>query len=121
MDISKLRKRVYLLNSERKRLQDYLLKPRNMIKGSLYKLYRRCGNPNCKCAKGDKHVGNYISMSKEGKTNLTYVKGKDIVRVENETRNYRKYQRRMARIRKINEEIFTILKKIRDEKVKEHK
>jgi hypothetical protein len=121
MDISKLRKKVYLLDVERRKIQNYLLKPQDMIRGSLYKMYRRCGNPNCKCARGDKHEGNYISMSKDGKTHLTYVKNKHIDGVKKKTSNYKKYQRRMARIRKINKEVFSILKKIRDEKVKEYK
>ena len=121
MDIGKLRKKVYLLDLERRKLQNHLLKPRDMIRGSLYKLYRKCGNPNCKCAKGEKHEGTYISMSKDGKTHLTYVRKKDAVQVLEQTENYKKYQKRMAEIRKINEEIFTILKKIRDEKVKEYK
>jgi hypothetical protein len=92
-----------------------------MIKGSLYKLYRKCGNPNCKCARGEKHEGNYISTSKDGETRLTYVRKRDIVQVVKQTGNYREYQKGMAEIRKINEEIFSILKRIRDGRVKEYK
>ena len=121
MDISRLRKEIYLLNLERRELQNYLFKPHNIIRGSLYTVYRKCGNPNCKCAKGERHAGKYISISKNGKTHLTYVRKRDVVRIEKETENYKKYQNRMARIKKINEEIFTLLRQIRDEKVKEYK
>lgn len=121
MDISKLRKEIYLLNLEREKLQNYLVKPRKMIKGSMYTVYRKCGNPNCKCARGEKHEGKYISINKEGKTHMTYVRKKDIVRVEKETENYKEYQNQLSRIKKINEKIYNILGQIRDEKVKEYK
>ncbi|MCD6578021.1 hypothetical protein J7L48_00930 [bacterium] len=121
MDISRLRKEVYLLDSERKELQDRSVKPHNIIRGSLYTIYRKCGNPNCKCARGEKHAGKYISISKNGKTHLTYVRKKDLKRVEKGTRNYKAYQNNLARIREINEKIYTILEAIRDERVKEYK
>lgn len=32
-----------------------------MIDGSLVVIYRRCGNPNCRCARGEKHPGHYLT------------------------------------------------------------
>lgn len=122
MDISRLRKEIYLLNLERKELQDHLVKPgNNIIRGSLYTIYRKCGNPNCKCARGEKHAGKYISISKNGKTHLTYVRKRDVERIEQGTKNYKTYQNNIARIREINKRIYAILEEIRDEKVKEYK
>jgi len=121
MDISKLRQRVYRLDQRRRKLQGYLLKPRKMIRGSLYEIYRKCGNPNCKCARGEKHQGKYLSVKKKGKTKMTYVRRGDEKWVTTQANNYRRYQKWMADVRKINKEIFEILKKIRDSKVRDYK
>ena len=34
---------------------------------------RICGNPNCKCAKGEKHISLYISLRHDGKRKMIYV------------------------------------------------
>jgi len=93
-----------------------------MIRGSLYEIYRKCGNPNCKCAKGEKHgPSKYLSIREKGKTRLIYVRRRDEKWVTKEANNYRKYQKSMAEIRKINEKIFEILKRIRDSRIKEYR
>lgn len=104
MDISRLRKRVFDLDAERKRLQDFLLRPKEMVYGSFYQIHRRCGNPRCRCAKGDKHQAKVLSLQEGGKTRLIYVRSKDEVWVKEQAENYRIYQKHMARIRKVNEE-----------------
>jgi hypothetical protein len=120
MDISRFRKRVFILDQERKRLQDLLLRPKEMVYGSFYEIYRRCGNPRCRCAKGDKHQAKVLSLQEDGKTRLVYVRRSDEIWVGEQAENYRIYQKHMARIRKINEEIFEILKELRDSKLKRY-
>lgn len=44
-----------------------------IIRGSLVELKRVCGKPNCRCAKGKKHVSLYVSRSKRGRTEMTYI------------------------------------------------
>jgi len=45
------------------------------IIGSLTKIYRRCGNPNCRCAgeKGEKHPAHLLTTKIKGKTHAVYV------------------------------------------------
>lgn len=121
MDISQLRKKVYYLDQERRKLQNFLLKPEEMVYGSFYKFYRRCGNPNCHCKHGEKHLAKCLSTNERGKTRLIYVRRKDERWVKKQAENYRKFQDRMSKIRKINAEIFELLKKIRDSKLKGYK
>jgi len=44
-----------------------------IIKGSPVSLARACGQPNCRCLKGKKHVSLYLSRSVKGKTTMTYI------------------------------------------------
>ena len=120
-DISQLRKRIDNLDRERRKLQGFLLRPQDMIYGSFYQIYRSCGNPNCRCSKGEKHPAKCLSTRKAGKTKLIYVRKEDESRVERGARNYQRFQNRVASIRKINNQIFELLKSLRDSKLKRYR
>jgi hypothetical protein len=108
----KIRKIIWGLNLRRDRLQKKLSYPKTMIEGCLHVIYKKCGNPNCKCQKGKKH-GPYWALSKKegGKRKVTYLQKIDDI---NKVKEYQKYNRRLASIRKINEKIFYWLKILRD-------
>lgn len=44
-----------------------------IIKGYPVSLARECGQPNCRCRKGKKHVSLYLSRSVKGKTAMLYI------------------------------------------------
>lgn len=44
-----------------------------LMRGSVVELATTCGNPNCRCAHGDKHRKLYFSVSDKGKTKLIYL------------------------------------------------
>ncbi len=45
----------------------------SVYRGSLIRYSRRCGSPNCKCAKGQLHQGWALSVSVGGKTQAVYI------------------------------------------------
>jgi len=48
--------------------------PNPFVVGSLVKTQRRCGNPNCRCAKeGPKHPAHLLTTKVKGKTQAIYV------------------------------------------------
>jgi hypothetical protein len=57
------------------RLQIQRLGP--ILQGSVTTMAVRCGNPNCRCAKGQKHRSTCFSYTREGKTKMVYL-GKDL-------------------------------------------
>ncbi len=114
MNISKIRKQIVELNIERSELIKCLLCPGEMIKGSLYQIARVCGNPNCKCARGEKHVSWYISNLVNGQTKLTYIGSSVPSRLEELSRRYQQRQKRLVRIRKIDKEISRLLSSLRN-------
>lgn len=120
MEISKIRQQIYQAEQRRKKLLHYLMSPKTMFKGSGYEMARLCGQPNCRCAKGEKHTSYYLSWSEQGKTKLKYVKRQDEKEVLRGARNYQKYQRRMAELRKLNQKVVGLLQVIRDTKLKEY-
>jgi len=44
-----------------------------VLAASLVKIARRCGREGCKCNRGQKHIGNYLTFKVEGKTKTVYV------------------------------------------------
>lgn len=43
------------------------------ISGSIVEIEHTCGNPNCKCAKGKKHWGYYLTWKEDKKTHTLYI------------------------------------------------
>jgi len=106
-NISSIRKNIYSLEAQRKKIVKYLLNPKDMIEGSIYTVYKKCGNSNCRCAEGKLHGPfNYLSRRIDGKTKLTFVRRADEDDVERGATNYRKYSAHMAKLNKIDKKIY---------------
>ena len=118
MDLSRLRQKILLLDEKRISLIRQLLQPLPMVSGSLYQMHRLCGNPHCKCARGELHTSWYLSTRKEGKTKLIYI-GKIVPEwLSTSVRRYQRYQKALAEIRKIDSEISMTINQLRDAKLK---
>jgi len=117
MDISKLRQKVSVLRIERKKLEDKLLSFRGeMLPYYLKEYYFPCGKVNCKCKKGKLHGPFLYIVGKEGdKRIFQYVKRKDIHTIEKTAGSYKRYQKTLAEIRKINKTISDSFNQIRKE------
>ena len=121
MEISTLRKTIDLLEQQRQKAITYLLYPRDMVSGSLYSTYKKCGNKNCRCAKGELHGPfNYISKRVDGKTILTFVRKADESKITEEAQNYREYIKVIANLNKIDKKIYDNVKKIKEIKTKDY-
>jgi hypothetical protein len=44
-----------------------------VLAASLVRIAKHCGRPGCRCQKGQKHVGNYLTFKVAGKTRTVYV------------------------------------------------
>lgn len=113
-EISRARQKLTILNRERARYIFSLIHGKPMVQGLPHYVYRRCGNKNCKCAKGQKH-GPYpaLSVNKDGGQKIVMVKKADVLTVLEEARRYKTYQEMLAKIRKINKEIDGLLEEIK--------
>ena len=61
------------LTKWRETLRKKMLALGPLMRGSVVELEGRCGNPNCRCARGQKHKRWYYSMSQRGKTKVIYL------------------------------------------------
>ena len=83
-----------------------------MIEGCIHIIYKKCGKESCRCKDGKLH-GPYMAIVRKvnGKSKLTYVDKLDII---DKAKAYQKHNKRLALLRKINEEIFSYLRYLRD-------
>ncbi len=114
MNASKLKKQIVELNNERNSLVIFSLKPKEMIKGKLYLSARVCGNPNCKCARGEKHVSWYLIVNKDSRSKQDYVGAAVPEKIKKRVDNFRAFKNATMRIRAIDKEISQLLNSLRD-------
>lgn len=113
-NISSLRKNIYSLERQRKIIINYLLNAHDMIDGSIYTVYKKCGNKNCRCAKGELHGPfKYLSKKVDGLTKLTFIRKADEADIEIKATSYRKYINHMARLSKIDKKIYDMIAMIK--------
>ena len=107
-----IRRIIWKLSISRAKIQKKLSYPQQMIEGCVHTVYKKCGNPACHCNTGAKH-GPYTAIVRkvDGRSKLTYVDKPDVI---DKAVAYKKYNKDMATLRKINEKIFSLLRRLRD-------
>ena len=113
-DISNLKKSIASFEVQRKKIIGYLLNAHDMTSGSIYTVYKKCGNKNCRCAKGSLHGPfKYLSKKVNGVTKLTFIRRSDEPNIEKMATDYRKYITHMARLSKIDKKIYEMVAMIK--------
>jgi hypothetical protein len=105
---------------KRQALLKHLSAVEPLLDGSLVTIYKTCGNPSCKCAKGAKHKGLYLTYKgqrkepgKAAKTKTLYVP----VALEAEVR---KWSQECAKARELIRQISEVQRDIIRAYVAEH-
>ena len=110
-DKSVLRKKVYDLNKRRQDAINCVLNAKPYIAAQVYERYRKCGKPNCKCAKGELH-GPYLWLYQKKKgqkvVSTTVVEGK-AAEAKEMARRYGELVRLRQQIREADQKINELL------------
>jgi hypothetical protein len=79
-----------------------------VLRGSLIERYKRCGNPNCKCAAGLGHGPKfYLSVSYPGRSpQMDYVPQADYAQISESVANYTLVREILEEISEINHELL---------------
>ena len=85
-----------------------VLQHRELVKGSVYLLKTRCGNPSCHCAKpeGTLHSATVLSWSQSGKTRIRSLAAGDRDRIRRLTENYRRLRQARAALIQIHRQVL---------------
>ena len=100
------------LEAERERLYQKLSQTGDFRRGSINANYRRCGKPNCTCAKPDHpgHGPQHLLTSKvKGKTRAKNLQlGSMLEKVQQEVANHHNFRELIKEIIEVNEQICEI-------------
>ena len=110
-DKSILRKQIYDLNKRRMDAINRVLNTKPYISAQVYQRYRKCGKPNCKCAKGELHGPFlWIYQKKKGQKviSTTVADGKGTEAKEMAAR-YEELQRLRQQIREADQKMNDLL------------
>jgi len=91
-----------------------LLRYRELVKGSVYQIQTRCGNPSCHCAKprGARHAATVLSWSEAGKTRIRSVPQADRTRLRGLTENYRRLRQARAHLVKLHQQVLEAIDRL---------
>jgi hypothetical protein len=91
-----------------------LLRYRELVKGSVYQIQTRCGNPSCHCAKprGARHAATVLSWSEAGKTRIRSIAQADRARLRGLTENYRRLRQTRAHLVKLHQQVLDAIDRL---------
>ncbi len=95
-DLPRLRQQLWRAYAALARTLRRLQRSEPMIQGSFYLLRRKCGKPNCRCARGQLHPAYVLTRSEAGKDRLYSVPKDQRAEVRKHAAEYRRYQRARA-------------------------
>lgn len=78
------------------------------VTGSLVKVRVRCGNPNCKCASGQRHEAHIVSRKEKGRTASYHVPTERVEDVRRWAAEYRTVKRLIREIASLSEQIVRL-------------
>lgn len=71
-----------------------------LVSGSLCRVNRRCGNSNCRCARGEPHQAWVLSFKVKGKTRTVHVPREMVTEVQAWVKEYRRVKALLGAISK---------------------
>jgi len=83
-----------------------------MVKGNVYELARKCGKPNCACARGELHRSMVLTWSHEGKSKLFSIPPERLFDLRKKSEEYLRFRRARARVTEIGKKILAVMDRI---------
>ena len=96
------------LRQRRQGLAKLLPPVAEILRGSLLERYVTCGNPSCKCARGERHGPNwYLTVTLgRGRTTGSIIPEEKVGEVRGWIENYHKLKDQLEKISEINRELL---------------
>lgn len=116
-DLPKLRQELWRAYAAQATTLRRLQRSEPMIRGSFYLLRRRCGKPNCRCARGELHPVYVLTRSEAGKDRLYPVPKDQRAEVRKDAAEYRRYQRARAVLVKRHLRLLTLVDQIAEQRL----
>jgi hypothetical protein len=96
------------LATEHGRQLGQILRARELLRGSVYQVQTRCGNPGCHCAKprGRRHPATVLSWSEAGRTHMRCLPLEERARARRLSEQYRSVRQARAALVRLQQQIL---------------
>ena len=111
-ELSRLRSTLGDRLSELRRVLKVAFGRSPLVKGNVYELARKCGKPNCICARGELHRSMVLTWSEQGKSRLFSLSSERVGEVKKKSEEYLRFRRARARVTEIHREILGLMDRI---------
>jgi Family of unknown function (DUF6788) len=111
-ELSRLRSALRGCLAELRRVLKVVFGRSALVKGNVYELARKCGKPNCICARGQLHRSMVLTWSEKGKGRLLSLPSERVREVQKKSEEYLRVRRARARVTEIHREILVLLDRI---------
>ncbi len=101
-----MNKSIKALERNRKEVFRRMPKTNEIIKGTLVIMHNKCGKPNCKCQRGERHICLALSRYVNGKTKMTYIPKVIEKEIREAVKNYKGMMKCINELSRINLEII---------------
>lgn len=120
-NLSVLRREVLDLQKQLAPLLQSFLGREPLLPGSVYTLRRRCGKPNCRCARGEPHASTVLSYRGEGRPRNITLPPEQLREVRELTEDYRAFRKARTRVVRLVDQLLDLLDRIEAARVEEGK
>ena len=109
-DKSRLRQKIRTIEEARQGHVQSILQEHGPIRsGSLVRIFRKCGKPNCHCVSGPGHPTTYLSSKEGGKTRMVYVSSAVAAAVGPQAQRYRHFRKHRASLAKLAQQSLDLI------------
>ena len=116
-DLPKLRQELWRAYAAQATTLRRLQRSEPMVQGSFYLLRRKCGKPNCRCARGQLHPAYVLTRSEAGQDRLYSVPKAQRAEVRKRAAEYRRYQRARAVLVKRHLRLLALVDQIAEQRL----
>lgn len=117
--LSRLRKSLADMIFELQGLASILSEHLPMVKGCVYRMERKCGKPNCRCATGKPHSSMVLSWSEAGRTRLLSLPEKRLDELRQLTKQYQRFRKARARLVQLHNKMLHVVNRIEEARRRE--
>ncbi len=99
--ISAIRQNIVSIITAIDRLAEKIISAKLATKGTICEKKRKCGNPNCRCAKGELHTTKILSFSHKGKSRILHLSkytDLELSKLEKQVKDYQQFRINRAKI-----------------------
>jgi hypothetical protein len=116
-DLPKLRQELWRAYAAQATTLRRLQRSEPLVRGSFYLLRRKCGKPNCRCARGELHPAYVLTRSEAGKDRLYPVPKAQRAEIRKRAAEYRRFQRARAVLVKRHLRLLALVDQIAEQRL----